>query len=123
VGGRTGANDHVRRHLGRPTHRHHALTDRCARRRQFTEDYPNKPPLCKFKLVNGKPLFHPNVYPSGKICLSILDADKGWKPSLTIKHLLVGIQALLDDPNNQDPAQACRCPPSANAQRRPMPRL
>lgn len=73
---------------------------------QFTEDYPNKPPVCKFKLLsNGKPLFHPNVYPSGKICLSLLDADKAWKPSLTIKHLLIGIQTLLDDPNNSDPAQ------------------
>ena len=48
---------------------------------QFTEDYPNKPPVCKFKLLsNGKPLFHPNVYPSGKICLSLLDADKGALP-------------------------------------------
>jgi ubiquitin-conjugating enzyme E2 I len=74
---------------------------------QFTEDYPNKPPTCKFKMVagTGKPLFHPNVYPSGKICLSLLDADKSWKPSLTIKHLLIGIQTLLDDPNNADPAQ------------------
>jgi len=71
----------------------------------FTEDYPNKPPVCKFKLVQGKPLFHPNVYPSGKICLSLLDAEKSWKPSLTIKHLLIGIQTLLDDPNNSDPAQ------------------
>ena len=73
----------------------------------FTEDYPNKPPACKFKMVadTGKPLFHPNVYPSGKICLSLLDADKSWKPSLTIKHLLIGIQTLLDDPNNLDPAQ------------------
>jgi ubiquitin-conjugating enzyme E2 I len=25
----------------------------------------------------GKPLFHPNIYPSGKVCLSLLDADKG----------------------------------------------
>jgi len=73
----------------------------------FTEDYPNKPPVCKFKFVGntGKPLFHPNVYPSGKICLSLLDAEKSWKPSLTIKHLLIGIQTLLDDPNNADPAQ------------------
>jgi len=73
----------------------------------FTEDYPNKPPVCKFKMVGNtnKPLFHPNVYPSGKICLSLLDADKAWKPSLTIKHLLIGIQTLLDDPNNADPAQ------------------
>ena len=30
---------------------------------------------------------------------------KAWKPSLTIKHLLIGIQTLLDDPNNSDPAQ------------------
>ena len=80
---------------------------RAAPRRQFSEDYPNKPPCCKFKLVanTGKPLFHPNVYPSGKICLSLLDAEKAWKPSLTIKHLLIGIQTLLDDPNNNDPAQ------------------
>ena len=32
-------------------------------------------------------------------------STQGWKPSLTIKHLLVGIQSLLDEPNNQDPAQ------------------
>merc|ERR1712178_432907 len=74
---------------------------------QFSEDYPNKPPVCKFKMVanSGKPMFHPNVYPSGKICLSLLDAEKSWKPSLTIKHLLPGIQTLLDDPNNLDPEQ------------------
>ena len=68
---------------------------------EFTEEYPSQPPKCKFV----PPLFHPNVYPSGKICLSLLDADKAWKPSLTIKHLLIGIQTLLDDPNNLDPAQ------------------
>ena len=75
----------------------------------FTEDYPSKPPECKFKLVStpggNKALFHPNVYPSGKICLSLLDPEKGWRPSLTIKQLLLGIQTLLDDPNNADPAQ------------------
>ena len=37
---------------------------------------------------SGNPLFQPNIYPSGNICLSLLDADKAWKPSLTIKHLL-----------------------------------
>ena len=36
---------------------------------EFTEDYPSKPPKCHFKLVDGKPLFHPNVYPSGEIRL------------------------------------------------------
>ena len=36
------------------------------------------------------PLFHPNVYPSGTVCLSILDADKGWRPSITVKQVSNG---------------------------------
>ena len=53
----------------------------------FSEDYPSKPPECRFaKDPQGKPLFHPNIYPSGKICLSLLDAEKAWKPALTIKR-------------------------------------
>lgn len=67
----------------------------------FPDDYPNKPPKCQF----SPPLFHPNVYPSGTVCLSILSEDKDWRPSLTIKQLLMGIQDLLDDPNPLDPAQ------------------
>ena len=42
---------------------------------EFSEDYPSKPPKCKFK----PPLFHPNVYPSGTICLSILNEEQGWR--------------------------------------------
>ncbi|KAG6860599.1 SUMO conjugating enzyme Hus5 [Termitomyces sp. Mi166 len=52
------------------------------------------------------PLFHPNVYPSGTVCLSILDEEKSWKPAITIKQILLGIQDLLDDPNVNDPAQS-----------------
>ena len=37
--------------------------------------------------------------------LCLISACAAWKPSLTIKHLLIGIQTLLDDPNNADPAQ------------------
>merc|ERR1711916_348404 len=48
---------------------------------------------------------HPNVYPSGKVCLSILAESKGWAPSITIKQILLGIQTLLDEPNISDPAQ------------------
>ena len=54
---------------------------------EFTEDYPNKPPKCKFVPV----LFHPNVYPSGTVCLSILNEDEDWRPSLTIPQILLGI--------------------------------
>eukprot|EP00172_Hildenbrandia_rubra_P002667 Plantae.Rhodophyta-Hildenbrandia_rubra.ctg3698.p1 GENE.Plantae.Rhodophyta-Hildenbrandia_rubra.ctg3698~~Plantae.Rhodophyta-Hildenbrandia_rubra.ctg3698.p1 ORF type:complete len:158 (+),score=20.88 Plantae.Rhodophyta-Hildenbrandia_rubra.ctg3698:295-768(+) len=67
---------------------------------EFTDDYPSRPPKCRFT----PPLFHPNVYPSGTVCLSILDADKGWRPSITVKQILLGIQDLLDTPNPSDPA-------------------
>jgi len=68
---------------------------------EFNDEYPSKPPRCKF----APRIFHPNVYPSGTICLSILDENKGWKPAITIKQMLLGIQDLLDNPNNADPAQ------------------
>jgi ubiquitin-conjugating enzyme E2 I len=51
-------------------------------------------------------LFHPNIYPSGTVCLSILNEDEDWKPSLTIPQILLGIQDLLDNPNPNSPAQA-----------------
>ena len=69
---------------------------------EFTEDYPNKPPKCKFVPV----LFHPNVYPSGTVCLSILNEDEDWRPSLTIPQILLGIQDLMCNPNEKSPAQA-----------------
>jgi ubiquitin-conjugating enzyme E2 I len=40
------------------------------------------------------------------VCLSILNEDEGWKPAITIKQILLGIQDLLDDPNPDSPAQA-----------------
>lgn len=51
------------------------------------------------------PLFHPNIFESGHICLSILKEEKGWRSSISIKELLMGIQDLLTEPNAHDPAQ------------------
>ena len=67
----------------------------------FPEDYPSKPPKCKFT----PPIFHPNVFPSGTVCLSILAEDKSWKPAITLKQIVLGIQDLMNEPNNADPAQ------------------
>lgn len=39
------------------------------------------------------PLFHPNVFPSGTVCLSILDEEKAWKPGITIKQVPVSLVA------------------------------
>jgi ubiquitin-conjugating enzyme E2 I len=68
----------------------------------FSNDFPTKPPKCVFDPV----LFHPNIYPSGTVCLSILNEEKDWRASITVKDLLLGIQELLDEPNELDPAQA-----------------
>lgn len=65
----------------------------------FPEDYPAVPPKVQFDPT----LFHPNVYPSGSVCLSILSYE--WKPSITIKEILLGLQVLLDEPNLKSPAQ------------------
>lgn len=35
--------------------------------------------------VFNPPLFHPNVYPSGKVSLSLLEKD--WKPQITVKQV------------------------------------
>lgn len=43
--------------------------------------------------------------PSGTICLSILNEEEGWRPAITIKQMLLGIQELLDNPNEKSPAQ------------------
>jgi ubiquitin-conjugating enzyme E2 I len=64
----------------------------------FPEDYPARPPKCQFTTLPP----HPNVYPSGTVCLSIL--SDGWKPSITVKQILLGVQDLLTNPNLKSPA-------------------
>jgi ubiquitin-protein ligase len=36
----------------------------------------------------------------------LLDEEKDWRPAITIKQILLGIQELLNEPNPKDPAQA-----------------
>ncbi|KAL6748165.1 ubiquitin-conjugating enzyme E2 I [Haematococcus lacustris] len=71
----------------------------------FGDDYPAAAPTARFE----PGLLHPNVYPDGKVCLSILndDPDMGgqWAPSVSIKQVLKGIQELLVTPNDLSPAQ------------------
>jgi ubiquitin-conjugating enzyme E2 I len=62
--------------------------------------------LGQFKPV----LPHPNVYPSGTVCLSILNEEEDWKATISIKQILMGIHKLLaDEPNIQSPAQFDPC--------------
>ena len=59
----------------------------------FKESYPSTPPSVKFVT----PMFHPNVYKSGEICLDILK-DK-WSAIYNVTTILLSIQSLLTDPN------------------------
>lgn len=68
---------------------------------EFSDEYPSKPPTARFV----PPIFHPNIFPSGTVCLSILNDEKDWVPTITLKQVLLGIQDLLDSPNLHDPAQ------------------
>lgn len=66
----------------------------------FPPEYPQKAP----KLTTEPPLFHPNVYPSGNICLSLIDDRKDWKPTVSIRQILISLQTFLSSPNPDDPA-------------------
>ena len=56
----------------------------------FFDEYPQRAPKVRF----NPPIFHPNVWASGLVCLSILDDDKGWKPNITLKQILLGVQQM-----------------------------
>ncbi|KAI9143709.1 ubiquitin-conjugating enzyme/RWD-like protein [Paraphysoderma sedebokerense] len=64
------------------------------------KEYPSKPPVVRF----NPPIFHPNVYGDGKVCLSILNEWDSWKPSTNMKQILLGVQDLLNNPNPSSPA-------------------
>jgi len=55
---------------------------------ELSDNYPSEPP--KIKFLHPKPVFHPNVYVNGEICLDIL--QKGWTPAYNVLGALKSIQ-------------------------------
>jgi ubiquitin-conjugating enzyme E2 A len=65
----------------------------------FNEEYPIKAPSVKFLT----PMYHPNIYRDGKICIDILQPD-GWSAIQKVETILISIRSLLTDPNPSSPA-------------------
>ncbi|KAI8960728.1 ubiquitin-conjugating enzyme/RWD-like protein [Daldinia sp. FL1419] len=77
----------------------------------FTEEYPYQPPTFRFLV----PIYHPNIYPDGKLCISILhtpgedimsgeQASERWSPLQGVESVLRSVLLLLDDPEINSPA-------------------
>jgi ubiquitin-conjugating enzyme E2 R len=77
----------------------------------FTDKYPFSPPTFKFL----RPIYHPNIYPDGKLCISILHppgddeqsgetASERWSPLQGVESVLRSVLLLLDDPEIASPA-------------------
>lgn len=65
------------------------------------DGYPFEPPKMQFSTK----VWHPNVSSqNGAICLDILKDQ--WSPALTLKTALLSVQALLSDPQPNDPQDA-----------------
>jgi len=78
----------------------------------FPADFPNSPPVMTFKT----PMWHPNVYEDGIVCISILhppgedryneheSADERWRPILGVESIIISVISMLSDPNDDSPA-------------------
>jgi len=62
------------------------------------------------------PIWHPNVYPSGEVCISILHepgdditnpqepAELRWSPVHSVESIVLSVISMLSDPNGESPA-------------------
>jgi ubiquitin-conjugating enzyme E2 G1 len=76
----------------------------------FPKDYPNRPPKLKFITE----MFHPNIYKSGLVCISILhegvdefgyeSVSDRWTPTQSINSIMMSVLSMLPDPNLESPA-------------------
>jgi ubiquitin-conjugating enzyme E2 Z len=62
----------------------------------YPVEYPFAPPKLKYLTNNGHTRFHPNLYRSGKVCLSILNTWRGeqWTSCQTIRSVLLTLVTL-----------------------------
>lgn len=72
----------------------------------FPHNYPFSPPTLTYCTNNGIIRFNPNLYTSGKVCVSILNTWRGeqWTSCQTISTVLLSLSSLLStDPLLNEP--------------------
>ena len=75
-------------------------------------EYPHKPPMMHLRTTGGGTVrFNPNLYPNGKVCLSLLGtwSGPGWVPGRsTLLQVLISIQSMIlcDEPYLNEPGWA-----------------
>ena len=78
---------------------------------KFPADYPLSPPTMTFQCS----MWHPNIYPSGEVCISILhapgddpnhyeQASERWSPVQSVEKVLLSVMSMLAEPNDESPA-------------------
>ncbi|KAI0486234.1 ubiquitin-conjugating enzyme/RWD-like protein [Xylaria cf. heliscus] len=77
---------------------------------KFHKDYPSKSPTVTCTTTNGgRCRFNPNIYASGKVCLSILGTWRGesgeqWSAAQGLESILISIQSLMSsNPYENEP--------------------
>ena len=60
----------------------------------LSNNYPHNAPHLTFTT----PIFHPNVSAEGEVRLAEMEKDQ-WCPALTVRTVLISLQAMLSDPN------------------------
>ncbi|KAG7562706.1 hypothetical protein FFLO_01866 [Filobasidium floriforme] len=82
----------------------------------FPKDYPLNP----FKMVFDPPVYHPNVYSNGEVCISILHtpgddplhyekASERWSPVQGVRSVLMSVLSMLAEPNVESGANIECC--------------
>jgi len=77
----------------------------------FPQDYPLNPPAMKFV----SDIYHPNIYPDGKVCISILHppgndplgyetSAERWSPVQSVEKILLSVMSMIAEPNINSPA-------------------
>ena len=103
---------HSHKHTHTITNTHNSEGGIFIARLDFPFDFPNSPPKMRFTSA----IWHPNVYPDGRVCISILHppgtdvfnaeetAEERWRPILSVEAVLLSVMSMLADPNPSSPA-------------------